>query len=442
MKRLGSILFLISACTASVEDPSNGGGDDDGGPGAGNDTVRFRLTTIHDERGDTLDFSTGEPVHTHAGPTAQLGGETCTAVYKHAYLMDAVAPKFGRETSPNALAWNIEADGAAEYRVRGAGDATVVDWTPALGSSIALHRDTVGNGSYFLDVRVGEAVATTCFDLQLLAAPLEVQAVKTDLANMTLAASSPISQLIGTATTTPAFTQRFVHHTAEPVTLVIDLAKPSGTFERRRVEDYVAVRTVVTSVLCSRDSDGFESGDPLCSITTPLADPADEVFAGPLASGNWTLSIIDEATSAAATNCTVAGLRATCQLAPRATTAASSAYRIQLSVNGLTDLQTGDVPYAEHTIASKTFTGRVHDTQQRCSEFKNTTKFGVTITTCNSYVESVRIEALDRARITFQPIPFTLSTSTSATAPAAPIASPGVPAYLWDAGDADLPGPQ
>lgn len=451
MKRLGSILFLISACSASVDAPGGSGGGDDtggpGGPGAGNDTVRFRLTTIHDERNDVIDYATGEPVHTHAGPTAQLGTEDCTPVYKHGYLMDPAAPKFGRESAPNPLAWDIEADGAAEYRVRDASEATISDWRAVEGESIALYRDTLGGGGgmHFLDVRVGEAVATTCFELTVLAAPLEVKAAEPDatgLAGMTLAASSPFSRLFGT-TPTPAFVQRVVHHTAEPVTLVIDVAKPVATYMARGVDDFVVASTTPLGLLCSRDSDGFESGDPLCTDTSEIDDPLDFVRSGPLANVTWTLSIIDEATNAAAANCSVSGLRATCQLAPRATTAASQAYRIVLSVSDLMDLQPSSTgPYAEHTIAGKTFTGRLLGNLQRCGSFVTTTKFGVTITSCTSVIDRMRINALDKATLTFQPISFALATATSPSLPALPIASAGVPAHVWDAGDADLPGPQ
>jgi hypothetical protein len=448
MKRLGSILFLISACTASVDPTAGdetGGGDDGGGPGAGNDTVRFRITTIHDERADVIAYASGEPVHTHAGPTAQLGTESCTAVYKHAYLMDAAAPKFGREVTPNPLAWNIEADGDAEYRVRGANDEAVVDWRAVEGSTITLYRDTLASGSHFLDVRVGDAIATTCFDLHLLTAPLEVQAAQPDptgLAGMSFAAVSPISQLLG-STATPAFTQRFVHHTAEPLTLAIDLAKPAGTYMRRAVDDFVISRTTQVGILCSRDSDGFESGDPLCTDTSAVPDPVDTVGSGPLSLGTWTLAVIDEATNAPAANCTINALRATCQLAPRATTAASQVYRVVLSVSELAQLQPSSTgPYAEHTIAGKTFTGRTLGTVQRCGSFISETKFGVTITSCTSAVEYTRINALDQARLSFDAIPFALATSASPALPAQPIASPGVPAHVWDAGDADLPGPQ
>jgi hypothetical protein len=110
-----------------------------------------------------------------------------------------------------------------------------------------------------------------------------------------------------------------------------------------------------------------------------------------------------------------------------------------MNVSNLAPSSTG--PYAEHTIAGKTFTGRVLETVQRCLEFKSVTKFEVTVTSCATYVEYKRIHALDKARINFDAVPFTLRTAPPSL-PATQLASQGVPAYLWDAGDADLPGPQ
>lgn len=448
MTKLGSILMVVlSACTAAVDDPAGGGGggDDtgeDGGEGAGNDTVRFRLTTFHDERGDQIDFTSGEPVHTHAGDAIMLGGSDCPDVYKYAYLMDAAAPAFGKETAPNPLAWKIEARGDAEYRVRGADDAIVADWAPVDASTITLHRDLITEGRYLLDVRVGEAMATTCWIHHPLAAPLEVQPVQADIAGMTFAANAPLSPLLG-ATGAPVFSQRFVHHTSEPVTLTIDLAQPTGAFMRRAVDDFVVSRTGASGVLCERDSDGFSSGDPLCTNTTPIADPPDSTTSGVLTTGTWSLAVVDEATTAPAANCTIADLRATCELAPRAKTAASQRYRIVASARALTELAPSTQgASAEHVIAGVRFTGRVLETVQRCSQFKATTKFGVTIVTCETFVEYTHIQALDQARIDFDAVAFAFAASPSAALPPSEIAAPALAPYTWDTGDADLPGPQ
>jgi hypothetical protein len=453
MKKLGSMLVLVSACSASVDDGNGGddggGGDagmvDEGGPGAGNDTVRFRLTAFRDERGDQIDFSTGEPVHTHAGSALALGGTDCPDVYKYAYLADTTAPKFGKETSPNPLAWKIEAKAAAEYRVRRGDESIVVDWRAVESSAIELHRDTVSSGKYLLDVRVGQAVATTCMIFHPLAAPIEQQPAEADasgLAGMTFAAGAPISQVLG-PTSVRAFSQRFVHHTAEQVTLAIDVPQPTGTFVARAVNDFVVSRTGASGVLCSRDSDGFESGDPLCTDTSPVADPADQGASGVLASGTWTLQIVDEATGSAATECTISGLRATCQLPARAPTGAAKAYRIALSVQNIVQLAPSTTgPYAEHTLAGRTFTGRILETVQRCTQFKTTTKFGVTITTCETFADYTHFHALDQARIAFDAVPFQLAASPNPSLPPTPLAVNGVAPYVWDTGDADLPGPQ
>ena len=447
IKKLGSILFLISACTASVDDMGPAGDDGDGGgdgdPGVGNDDIRYRLTSIHDERADQIEFSTGEPVHTHAGPTVKLGGSDCPDVYKHSYLMTRTAPQFGREAAPNPIAWTIEAKSAAEYRVRTGDDAAVLDWTAADGDTIELHRDVLTSGKYLLDVRVGASVATTCFILHPLAAPLEMQPAHPDAAglpSMTFAAASPISRLF-TGESVPVFTQQFAHHTAEPVELVIDVAKPTAMYNRRAVDEYVP-QTVQEIVMCS-NADG-DLGEPVCNDTSPIPAGTAQVGAGPLTSGTWSLQIFDEATNAAAASCTVANLRATCKLAARAATAASQRYRVVLSVTYLPELApfgTGGT-IAEHTFAGQSFTGRLLETLKRCAEYKEVTKFGVTIVSCIKQTHYTRIQAIDTARIAFAPVAFSFASSPTAALAPLQLAPQGVPAYTWDAGDADLPGPQ
>lgn len=452
MKKLGSILFLISACTASVDnmgpsggDDGDGDGDGDGGPGVGNDEIRFRLTSVHDERADQINFATGEPVHAHVGPTVQLGGADCPDIYKHAYLMASAAPQFGGETAPNPLAWKIEAKGAADYRVRAGEEETVLDWTAVDGAAIELHREVVTSGKYLLDVRVGESVATTCFILHPLAAPLEMQVAGPDttgLPGMTFAASSPISQLF-TGAAVPVYVQRFAHHTAEPVELAIDVAKPTAKYERRAVDEFVNAKTVTAAVTCS-DYRG-DLGEPLCNDTSPIPAGTAALVAGTLTSGTWSLQVIDEATNAAATNCTVTALRATCQLPARAPTAASQRYRVVLAVAYLPELApfgTAGGAIAEHTLAGQPFTGRILETLQRCAQYVEVTKVGQTVVSCIKATHYTRMQALDTARIAFDAVAFSLATAPSATLPLVPLAPQGAPVYEWDAGDADLPGPQ
>src|SRR5688500_7834244 len=67
--------------------------------------IQLIPTTFYDERGDHIAFSTGEPVHTHAGEAVTLGGADCPAVYKYSYLLGPVTPPYGKEATSNPIAW-------------------------------------------------------------------------------------------------------------------------------------------------------------------------------------------------------------------------------------------------------------------------------------------------------------------------------------------------
>ncbi len=474
MKKLVSILVLVSACGAAVDDGSSagddttGGGDGSGDGGGGGPpvesaTVKFQTTTVRDERADTIDFSSGEPVHTHGTTSVALGGTGCPDVYKFGYLMDPTPPKFGKQTLPNPLAWKVEIKNTgsldlamAAYRVRGADASLALDWTklPSLANSIAtltLTR-TAGmpstDGPMYLDIRTvsrdgEETITTACWTQHTLAAPIEVQQARPEpsgLASMSLVANSPISTLFA-GVDVPVFSQRYVHYTTEPVTLAIDLANPTGNFRKRVVDDYVVSSTGASGLLCHSDADNFDSTDPECTQTPPL-DPGDLVRSDVLASGAWTLTVIDEATGAAAAACTVSNLHATCQLPARGITEAAHAYRAVLSVRDVNDLAPSTAgPYAEITIGGLTFTGRTLDTQRRCAQFQEITKFGSTIITCKTYVEYTRIHALDQAKLAFDVVPFPITTG-GAPLSYVPAATQAVPPMTWDSGDDDLPGPQ
>lgn len=442
MKILTMVLFT-AACSAST-DSGPGGDDGPGGPGVGNDDIRFRLTEVHDERVDQIAFDTGEPVHAHTGPVAQLGGADCPDVYKHLYLMDATAPQFGRETEPNPLAWDVDARGPAEYRVRGAGEAPVLDWTPVDGDRIELHRDVVSAGKYLLDVRVGDSVATTCFMFHPLAAPLEISspaADATSLTAMTFAAAAPFSRLFADEPIR-VFSQTIVHHAAEPVELAIDVTKPIASYQRRAIDQYVVAPAITHATLCE-DANGNSSSDPVCVDMSVPSAASDEVVASALATGTWSLQVIDEATQLPAPNCTITGLQARCKLAPRAATGAAQRYRAVFSVANLADLSPfGAGPVAEHTLLGLPFTGRVLDVQKRCAEFKSVTHQGGSILSCIKETHYTRIQAMDTLAVAFEPTRFTLTAAAAADLPATRIEMMNVPAFTWNAGDADLPGPE
>ena len=473
MKQLITTLFLVSACSAAVDDelPADGGAADDGGPGEMTEsaTVRFLFTTVRDERGDAIDFSSGEPVHVHAGPEVTLGGSACPDLYKYSYLTSRSAPPFGGETAPNPLRWQVELKNtesldvaASAYRVRTAGGEPLSEWRPLpLVDAIAtidLVREDIPalgerEGELFIDIRTVdtagvEAITSACWVHHPLAAPLEVQQARFAIAGlieMGFAQQSPMSRLF--APGVRVFSQRIVQHTAEPVTAEIDAATPVATFAVRAVDDYVEVPGGATNFLCASDFDGFESDDPMCNEIPPAVNPPDKMTSGALVNAKWTLQVIDEATALPV--CTVSGLRATCPLPARAAGDAAISYRVELWMRDGGELAPSPTgPFAEHTLAGATFTGKLISDTPRCTlkadrVFSN----GTTATFCKSFVRDVRFHALDQARIMFAPQPFALAVSPASTLP--PTAPPHVttatltvPATTWDAGDDDLPGPQ
>lgn len=485
MKKLITTLFLVSACTASTDD-APGGGDDDGGgadDGGGDDgggtndpgdmtesaTVRFLFTTVRDERGDTIDFASGEPRHAHVGPAVTIGGTNCADVYKYAYLMSRSAPAFGGETTANPLRWQVELKNtqsldvaASVYRVRTAGNEPLSAWRPlpALSDSIAtidLVREDIPalgerSGELFVDIRTVdnkgvETITSACWIHHPLAAPLEVQPARmaiAGLAEMDFAKSSPISKVFSPGVR--VFSQRFVHHTAEPVSLAVDVATPVATYMKRAVDDYVTTPGGTTNFLCASDFDGFESDDPMCNEIAPV-DPPDSMTSGALANVTWSLQVIEEAT--AMTVCTVSSLSATCELPARAPTSAATAYRIEVWMSDTGDLAPSAAgPFAEHTLAGATFTGKLLGTTPRCTmKVDKVFSNGTTATFCRTFVNDTHFHALDQARITFEPLAFTLAASPTTAEPPSPLpyvssVTATVPATTWDAGDDDLPGPQ
>lgn len=427
-------LFLLSACTASVDSEMP---PDDVTESA---TVRFHLTTVRDERGDTVDFASGEPVHAHDGPEVTLGGTACPDVYKYSYLMAANVP-FGRETSPNPLHWKIELKtdvASAEVRVRGG------EWRALDADTIELSRDDVPTeGEYFFDVRTidkagGETITSACFRFHPLVAPVEVQPARAEaLAAMTLVGNAPVSRLLST-TGVRVFSQRIVHHTAEPVTLQLAIAKPSATYAMRVVDDYVISGTFQGGDTCT-DAAGNDTGSPMCE-TTPPSDPADRSASGALASGTWQLQIVDEATGAPARDCTTDNLTARCTLPARAPTGAALSLTAVLVLSDVTELAPSN-PAHEIPMSGLVFTGKTFDVVQRCTELREVTKLGSTIVYCAKYAEHTRIHALDHARIAFAPVTFALTANAQAIAHV-PAAHATVAGFTWDAGDDDLPGPQ
>jgi hypothetical protein len=151
---------------------------------------------VLDERGDKIDFSSGEPVHSHLGPEIALDALDCTAVYKYAYFMFASPQPLGAETTPNPLRYVFWIDDTqvdarfTAFRVRTPEDSVLRDWTALAPIGwhyvVPLYADEAHavpelakrSGKYLVDVRARDwagrvSTATWCFDLQLLAPPMK-----------------------------------------------------------------------------------------------------------------------------------------------------------------------------------------------------------------------------------------------------------------------------
>ncbi|MDQ3369150.1 MAG: hypothetical protein M3680_27305 [Myxococcota bacterium] len=466
-------LLLAAACSAAV-DGTPGGGDDAPGDGTGPGAIGFLETTVRDERGDAITFTTGAPIHAHAGPTITLDGTGCPAIYKHAYLLDEGGPALGGETMPNPLHWQFELRELAAidltrsaYRVRTTDDTIVLDWTqlPAHEDGVvtlALHRGGtipiaalgVHDGALYLDIRTVdragvEAVTSACWEHHPLPAPLAFEPARAEpggLAAMSLVAGSPISQLLSPAHEVQVFGQRFVQHTAEPVHVVFDISQPSATFAKRIVDDFVVVASSNAGYTCGDPAEPVT--DPRCD-DTPLSDPPDATVAGALTTGRWTVGVLDEVTGTPFAGCAITGLRATCAIPARSPDQPPRAYRIVIAARELAELAPAATgPFGEHVVAGLGYTGLAPQATSRCKLLRSRILADGSIRYfCGIHNDFARVVALDHARLAFTAVQFDVQTApTPAMTPAPPAHVPAayavIPPFVWDAGDADLPGPQ
>ncbi len=420
-----------------------------------------------DERGDTISFATGEPVHTHAGAVIDLGSG-CPDVYKYAYLTDE-RPAYATETSPNPLAWHLSAASpvgidplTSQYRVR-TEQTSIADWTPVAPDAndiytIELHRDgahpiaELGNrdGVMYVDVEVkdtlGNATATTyCFHYHPLAAPLDVQPIAAETATenlwqLSLPTDQPVSHLLDSeVTTVPRVVgQRFVQHAAEPINLQIAVASPAGTWGKTVASHYLAAATGTTS--CGDSLSGFVTTGR-CSRFTIISN-RDTTTSGSLASGSWSVEVVDEATGQAASACSIVGLVASCAIPARATGSPPHAYRLVTFVDGVSDLwpaATG--PFNEYSLANRIYTGLPADIVSHCDLSYSSTANGVTQYYCN-YTDYDHFIALYNAELSFAPFQLSYAASVGASVALAPVpyALPASPAFTWNSGTDILPG--
>jgi hypothetical protein len=486
----------LVACSA-VTGPKPGGGSDqgsnmqgssgsDGGSGSGSDPgsgsgsgsnvgsasgPAITLTgSVYDERFDAVDFSSGVPVHTHGGTPVQLGrsGSTCPDLYMYAYLLDSDAPLYGGETSANPLAWQVAASStagidasASQYRVRSGDGAVLVDWTPLTAQadnalSVVLHRDGAqaiqalgtDNLQLYLDVGMTDTLgntgsATTCVSYHPLAAPLDFLAIAPESAGealfgMTLAAGSPISDVLQQAVVVPTvFGQRFVQDTAETVSLALAFGPPSAQYAKTVAMLFVAQSN--GSLACGTSE--VPSNDPRCSTLTDVTGSSTS-SSGAVASGTWAVMVIDEATGAAASTCSVQNLIATCSIPPREAGAAPHSYRLVTTLDDVSDLDPGPGPFSQYTYGGTVYTSSEPTTVSKCVVRSSTLKGETEYFSCD-YVVYAKVLALAAAELELAPAAVGVSASVGADVGFMPVPYAPSPivssAMTWNAGQLTLP---
>ncbi|HVK85320.1 MAG TPA: hypothetical protein VM513_14480 [Kofleriaceae bacterium] len=218
--------------------------------------------------------------------------------------------------------------------------------------------------------------------------------------------------------------QRIVTTGAEPVTLELSIAPPSGTFSRVIASDAIqATYPVVERVLCETGS--IATFDPKCDRKTP--QPASTSMSGAITAARWRLWVMDEATGASVEGCSAIGTQLACTLPGRAV----ATYRIVASVDSVAQLWGNATTAAGvRALAGKEFTGAT-EPQYQCWDWE----VSGTSLYCRTRYDFTRYTAIDHASIELDPLRVTITAggveSTHESA-----------ALAWDGGDDDLPGAQ
>ena len=419
--------------------------------------------TVHDERGDTIDFSTGEPVHTHAGAVVDLSAG-CPDVYKYAYLTAAAAPAYGKEAAPDPIALSFDGaspvgidSSATAVRVRLDDGTVALDWALLVPDDsghypFVLHEDGAHpvpqlanrDGGMLVDVRFRDAfghenVATACFKYHPLAAPLEIEPIAKEssgevLWGMTLPADSPIPDVLGNHPVA-VVGQRFVQTTAEPIVLQMTPAISGATYSKDIAERYVATDNGQSQIQCGTATS--PSTDARCQVTSTAG--ADTMSSGSLAHGAWSALVIDELTGQIASACD-STLR--CTIPARAPGAAPHAYRLVTYATYLSDLWPLSSAPQNVSLLGRVYTGYAPTTTYSC-----TTKsvwfdqYNVRHFQCQ-YTTYAHFFALDHAVVDFIGFGSHFETSVGGSVPLAPVPyQPGESAAMsWDTQVDVLPG--
>jgi len=412
--------------------------------------------SVKDERGDTIDFSSGEAVHTHAGAAIDLGGTGCPTVYKYGYLEDQTRA-FGSETTPNPLAWQIAVSDASgvdamdsAYRVRDAAGHILYDWTSmqpdSAGTySVALYRNKIAAlgtqmGHMFVDVRFrdgfgNESTTSACWDNHPMAAPLQIGAfARGELFGWTLRGDSPISRLMSDGIfSATVFSQSISQYSGEPVAINFSVPPFSMPYTLAAVDDIVAQPPVSGAFACSPSHANCE--------TTPPADPADRSTSGTVSSYEFQISVTADDHSSTA--CQGTGSIINCTIPARTNASGPLHYTLTVRLHEVSELQPfneiASAAYGEYSLLGLTYTGQQPiDVVTKCSS--------ATATQCLQTTTYTEIRAADHITLQFPALEQTISTTLDQGQhfDVVPYATGtlSLPATTWDSGNDDLPGPQ
>jgi hypothetical protein len=417
--------------------------------------VTLAPSTIKDERGDAIDFSKGEPFHTHAGATVDLAGTGCPVVYKYAYLMDATVP-YGVNVTPNPLAWHIKvsdmklAAGTQKFRVR-TDDGTVLrDWSavPAPDangvSTIELTRKggaapiaALGTrtGQFFVDVRArdwsnNETVKSICFDHHPLQAPVAVSAFEHgSLFSINFAADMAAAFLINASGEVDVMSQTITQQTAEPTTVTWSATSSAFSYTKNIFDGYVS-ETKAEQFYCLNGTT-----DPKCAVTwTPATAAVHQDVTGSL-TPTLSIAVVDVTSGQTIATSTTRSITVT--LPARATGQAGRAYRFVVKSAAMTELQPPAIGTAlgDYSLLGSSYTGSAaKDAGAHCSSTVQTSWGPM----CQQVTYHYRFSALDRVQLSM-----TLGSRVQQGGIDAAYVSPSVlaaTAMSWDSGNDALPG--
>jgi hypothetical protein len=472
IKNLVVVGLLAAGCAA---DPTGGGGGGGAGGGSGSgsdpdDPGQHPPGALYghvlDERGDTIDFASGEPVHTHAGPSVDLS-TGCPTLYTYAYLTGAQTPTYGKEATPNPLAWHVKPapatldDSATAYRVRSDDGRVLLDWTAMKPGddgvyTITLHRDGASGfaalgtdiGTMYVDARFRPAggadkITSACWVNHPLAAPIATSPpVKGELFGMSLPASSPLAPLVATIAGHESgiaiATMPLVQQTAEPIALSIALPKPSGHGSQKTANAYVDLGVTTAMVGCT------DEGLDACA-TLPSTATAYLTSQGVL-DGTWTLRVVDDATGTSTCAATFDQLPLHCTLPARGPATAPHGYHLVLGLTKagtITPIHDPASPIADYTAGAVSYTGVASQPRTNCDQPRSRTINGQTAYWCAATHHYAYITALDQAQLALDAINFDMTSSVGTQGTADPLAyltigSLTLPATTWDAGNKGL----